>query len=367
MKKCGLICAFLVGFWFLGLSAGAQAGPVSADTAPTPVVTPQVQPAEQPQPAEENVGDYKKSTTSRAHGKDRLFLEIWSDTGWQETHFGVDMPGYRERDWVLSQNTIKAGYRFLLGNNWFLDPYLRLEVMYDFANHDSWNKYYWTNNEKWGPGARIRHEWKNEAEEQTSWFALNSFDWDALFLEYMMIEDSFDHGKDRLADTVPDDNFRIGTSFYNTASSKVFCKEKLSLFQECWGEWAYSTTDFYQKGLKDYYILMLQPKAGLKWQFEDFSLQPYYGADLTYDFGNQPWNKHEWLNTIQYGPGARFSFTDIWGHKGTTVHIYAEYLKSWWWSRVDPAEYANKADHDTRVGIELWLPFGSTKESITRL
>ena len=303
--------------------------------------------------------------------KDQLWIEIWNETAWHSTNFGVDSQYYKEEDWYRSSSNVRFGYRFPLkwqaeneDHGWFLDPYIRLDLEYDFGN-ESWNKYAWNNHQKYGPGIRLRHEFQNDPEEPANFFWINSMTND-FYIEYLRIMDSIDSNKDDQADIVPEDNFRAGLNSYIAATSKLLFNEHAKVFAEMWEDFGYSSTNFYQDNIEDYYILQLQPKLGLSWIFEDFSLQPYLFADLVYDFGQNDWNKHEWLNNVKYGPGFRVSFSDIYNRKGTNIRLFVEYTKIHYFERVDEAEYENKADKDVVAGIELWLPFGSTKNSVDR-
>ena len=47
-------------------------------------------------------------------------------------------------------------------------------------------------------------------------------------------------------------------------------------------------------------------------------------------------------------------------------YLYAEYVQIDYFSRVDAESYEFTADDDFRAGVEIFLPFGSTKDRLDR-
>jgi hypothetical protein len=134
-----------------------------------------------------------------------------------------------------------------------------------------------------------------------------------------------------------------------------------------WGEFAYESTNFYEDEKEDFFILTLQPKLGLKVRLCDVvSLQPYFGADFKTDFADETWNKKPWLNRIQYGPGVRLAFGNMDSLKNANIYLYCEDLSIDYLSRVNGDEYKYISKGDTRIGIQFWLPFGATRDSVYR-
>jgi hypothetical protein len=305
---------------------------------------------------------------ARAGVADRFWLEIWGDLAYRNTNFGLEAPfwdpGYRERDIVLTRGTAKAGLRFGVTEGLHLDPYLKLEAVGDWGN-DPWNDVYWNNHEKWGPGVRLRAEHVDPVGgSRFVWF--NNVTVDG-FVELLTIEDALDGAKDEVAEHVPSHNVRAGLSAWVSVISRRFLSDRLSLWGEMWGELAYESTNFYEEDKEDFYLLTLQPKAGLKWHLGRIvSLQPYYTLDLKRDLADEAWNREPWINAMQHGPGVRLAFGDIPGMKNASVYLYAEDLSIDHFSRVPESSYEHLAESDYRVGITFWLPFGATRESIVR-
>lgn len=296
-----------------------------------------------------------------------LWLEAWGDNTYRDTNFGMEnpfwAPDYKEEDFYVSLVTIKAGARLPLFKNIYLDPYLKFEITGDWGD-DTWNDAYWNNNEKWGPGVRLRYETNSGERGPDKCFWNINLD---LFSEYLMMEDAFDGSKDEIPDLVPKHNFRAGVGSWFSVDSKAVLNDVVSLWAEMWGELAYESTNFYEKEKKDYFILTFQPKLGVKIRISEVvSLQPYFGADFKTDFGSETWNKKPWLNNTQYGPGVRLAFGNIKGLKNANIYLYCEELSVDYLSRVDEMEYRHLADGDTRIGIEFWCPFGATRDSVYR-
>lgn len=290
------------------------------------------------------------------------WAEIWNLSDYRKTNFGQDQQYYTEDDFYLSRTAIKGGYRFKLAENWYADPYVGVDMIMDFAN-ESWNKYAWNNNQQLLVGARVRHEYKRGEAEADSFFYLDSLNFD-VYTEMAFITDSILNSKDDLASNVPDNDYRLGIAFYFTTLSQKFASETCSLFAEGFFRWYYASTNFGVDDEDDFFILRFEPRMGLKYELSSqWSLQPYFHFDLVYDFGSKDWNKNEWLNNLQYGPGIRLSYNDCFGVEGSSIKLYCVYLKASYFDRVPEAQIETKADDDTRVGLEFWFPFGATKGS----
>ncbi len=290
------------------------------------------------------------------------WAEIWGDTAYRKTNFSSDREPDKQEDFYIANFSTKAGGRFDIGERLFFDPYLAFDLNEDFGSR-TYNKFYWNNHTKYGIGGRLKYEYAENENRNNRALFFNNINL-AFFTEYLIMEDSWNGADDPVADGVPTENWRTGFSAWLSMDSRKF--GSFYLWAEAWSEWAYSTTNFQSDNCDDFYIFVFQPKFGLEWRFGTFSVQPYLTADLTYDFGSEPWNEASWLNHIQYGPGFRFSFGNFKALEGASFNIYAEYLKVEYFSRVDASQYRNQADEDFRAGIELWLPFGRTKGSVIR-
>ncbi|MDY7037032.1 MAG: hypothetical protein SV375_12830 [Thermodesulfobacteriota bacterium] len=310
-----------------------------------------------------NAEESKKDSTM----DDIFWMEAWSDNSYRDTNFGLENPfwdrDYKEKDFIISMLTVKVGGRLPLYKNIYLDPYMKFELIGDWGN-DMWNDVYWNNNFKWGPGARLRYEFKSSEQGTGSWFKNLNLD---IFSEYLTMEDSIDSSKNVIPDRVPNNNFRAGSSIWLSIDSRNTISDLVSFWGEMWGELAYESTNFYEAEKEDFYILALQPKLGLKFRLSNIvSLQPYFCADFKMDFADEKWNKKPWLNHIQYGPGIRLGFGNIKFLKNANIYLYWEDLSIDYLSRVSEDEYKYLASSDTRIGIEFWFPFGATKESVYR-
>jgi len=286
------------------------------------------------------------------------WLEIWSDLSYRKTNFAKDTPSSeQEDDFFIANVSAKLGWSFLLGKskNFFWEPYLKLEPAIDFGSHD-WNDAYWNNHMTWGPGLRLRYERK----KNILWFDNIIFD---VFSEYLWRERSVDSSKNDKRpkpDTVSSENGRVGISSWISSAEKHF------IWTEMWSELTYEHTHFSDNSDKeDFFILILQPKVGVKWKMrENLYFQPYYKLDVIRDFRDNTWNEDPLLNSVKYGPGIRLSLSNFW--EGANVRVYAEYLEQHYFSRVSDNKYKKLASDDLIAGIELWLPFGATRKSIIR-
>lgn len=291
-----------------------------------------------------------------------LWMEIWHDSTYRTSNFAAKNPSPAQEDFYLSQTSVDTGIRFAAGNNIFIDPYLTMDLALDLGSR-AWNKAYWNNNYKWGPGVRMRYERNDEDNKKGSYLWLKSMNVGP-FIEYLYQENSLDSSKDNIPGNVPDDNWRCGISTWMSFDSKK--SGRFGPWAEIWTELAYNKNNFYRNAYDDFYLLFFQPKIGVEWEFDHLAVQPYLKCDLSYDFGNSAWNKEPWLNNVTYGPGFRLSVSDIKPLKGAVFHIFTEYLMIDYFSRVNDASYANRASNDFRVGINIWLPFGVTRESTIR-
>jgi len=179
------------------------------------------------------------------------------------------------------------------------------------------------------------------------------------FVEILFLSRSFIAGKDGIPEDISKINLRTGFHSWISVDSKKF--SGFSLWGEMWSELSYNSSNFGKKGNKKYGIIVLQPKIGLKFKS---LLQVYCKLDLMVDIGGKEWNKEPWLNNIKIGPGIRTGNIKI--YDGSSIHIYAEYLDINYFSRVNPIKYQNLSSNVFRIGIELWLPFGTTKGSVIR-
>jgi hypothetical protein len=140
-----------------------------------------------------------------------------------------------------------------------------------------------------------------------------------------------------------------------------------NLWGEMWSDFTYGTTNFYQRGLDNYYILLFQPKIGASAKFGakdgiHISLEPYIKLDFAEDFGKEDWNKQLWSNNTTYGPGLRLVFDNYAPLKSASVKLFAETLSINYPERIG-SKADGRADSDFRAGINIWLPLGSSSWS----
>jgi hypothetical protein len=304
---------------------------------------------------------------------DRLFLELWSDNSYRTTNFGADepayreedyfQPAYREEDFLLSQLSLQAGLRTPLADSFYFDARLTFELTGDWGSKE-WNDAYWNNMATWGPGARLSYEASvEEDEERALW--VSDFNVE-LFADLLFSEDSPDHGKERIPDQDARDNFRTGLSVWAALDSREFFSGVMSFWAEIWAELAYESTAFAEEPAEDFYPLNLDVLAGPQFPVGKVAVQPYASFTLSRDLGSETWNKEPWLNNWTYGPGIRLSMGELLPITEADFYLYAEYLGVDYLSRVEEESYAYSADEDFRAGIELYLPFGATRERIQR-
>jgi hypothetical protein len=294
---------------------------------------------------------------------DAFWMEIWSDTSYRHTNFSSDEKDNKEEDFVITSLSLGTGFRFILANHLFLDPYLKFNLVGDWGRN-LWNDVYWNNYYSWGFGGRLRHEYeRNDNNKNPLW--VDSFSID-IFMEYLFIENSLDNSKDKLPSNLNSENFRSGFSSWLAINSKTFFNNEVSLWGEMWSEFAYESTNFADEDYKNYYILRLNPAIGLKKDLHKFSIQPYYKCSFVEDFGDKRWNKEPWLNNVEYGPGIRLSFEDLIPIDESSLHLYTEFMNIYYFGRVEKEKYEGTSEEDFRVGINIWLPLGATKGSQRR-
>lgn len=288
-----------------------------------------------------------------------LWTEVWANTSYRETNFGVERADYQEKDFFPTILSINTGIRLSIAPCLFFDPYLNIDVSEDFGNKP-WNRVFWNNKTVVGPGTRLRYEYEGKDEEK-GLFTLNSF-FLGIFTEYLFMFDSLNGSNDPIPDSVNSENLRIGMDSWISIESKGY--NALSLWGEAWGECSYNSTNFYLKENDNFYSLSIQPRIGIQYKHEKFSLQPYYKLHLSADFGDKSWNKEPWFNNIQYGPGIRLLFENFKVKEGMVLLIYAESLKIDYLSRVDESKCSNISSEDYRINIEMWVPFGAITKSV---
>jgi hypothetical protein len=153
--------------------------------------------------------------------------------------------------------------------------------------------------EKWGPGCRVRVEYKDDRVNGNDFFWINN-SMLGNFVEILFLSRSFIAGKDGIPEDISKINLRTGFHSWISVDSKKF--SGFSLWGEMWSELSYNSSNFGKKGNKKYGIIVLQPKIGLKFKS---LLQVYCKPDLMVDIGGKEWNKEPWLNNIKIGPGIR--------------------------------------------------------------
>lgn len=299
------------------------------------------------------------SIAQKNYKKDLFWTEIWSNTSYRKTNFGVEADSYKEEDFFITIISCNAGLRFPIAKWLFFDPYFNIDMSEDFGNK-TWNKVFWNNNMKFGPGLRLRYEYENKKEKKNLFRLNNSFV--GVFSEYLFMFESLDGSNDSIPDSVHSENLKVGIDSWIFIESKEY--NAWSIWGEAWSEFSYNSRNFYHKNTNDFYNLSMQPRIGIQYTHEKFSVQPYYKLHLSADLGDKSWNKEPWFNNIQYGPGIRLLFENFKIKEDLTLLIYAETLRIDYLSRVDKSKCNNIASKDCRINFELWIPFGSISKSI---
>lgn len=72
------------------------------------------------------------------------------------------------------------------------------------------------------------------------------------------------------------------------------------------------------------------------------------------------------MNNYTYGPGFRISLCETLPFENADFYLYTEYLQRDYMSRVDEQPYTDTADDEVKIGIEIYLPFGATRDRLQR-
>lgn len=296
---------------------------------------------------------------SQENEHDLLWMEIWGNSSYRKTNFGIKSDSYREEDFPLTILSCNVGLRFPLEKFLFFDPYFNFDTGEDFGN-DTWNKAFWNNNMKFGPGVRLRYEYENK-ENKRHVFRLNNF-FIGIFSEYLFMIESLNSSNDPIPDSVHTENYRMGVdSWISTETATI---NSMNIWGEMWAEISYNTTNYYFKDTHDFYNLALQPRLGIQYKHEKFSIQPYCTLHVSEDFGDKSWNKEPWFNSLQYGPGIRFLFENLRIKEGMVLLVYAESLRIDYLPRVDKTRCQDIHSEDVRICFEFWVPFGTITKGI---
>ena len=301
------------------------------------------------------------------------WLEIGSDIGYQRSNAWYAT----QKDFWISILAAKGGYRFDFKKIPFLyiDPYFKAELWWDLGNNDQ-NKFFWNNNLRYGPGVRVRAEYREKCEDDKEKIKdkkekchkdyniayplrVNYANLD-YFIEYLGIN-FIDRGQS-VPDNIPRNDFRTGLNSWVSIDNNInFGSTGLrgGIWFEMWGDLTYHSTNFFMDGKDNFNILTLSPKAGLRMAYGGVALEPYFRFDYVRDILDKDWNKEAWSNNTKYGPGIRLSLGGLTKRDNTSIYIYAEYVKIDYDSRVG-LKSAGLSTDDFRAGINLWIPFGAS-------
>ncbi len=295
-------------------------------------------------------------------GKARLFAEISMDNFYARTLFGADEEGYTEEDFYISQMSIQAGARFSPMENVYLDPYVTFEWVMDWGNR-AWNDVYWNNMAIWGFGGRVSYE-PDLDEGGNAFFWLSDFSL-GLNAEYLFNEDGFDSAKDRIPPDEASNIFGAGIHCWVSFDSREISPD-VNLWGEYSGQFLYERANYSERKSENYYVFSLDSRMGVQWKPGKIALQAYYRFNTQKDVGNQTYNKEPWLNSIVHGPGIRLSLGELLINETADLYLFTEYSEVDYLSSVEKDSYAGTSDNDLLVGIEIYLPFGATKDRIEK-
>ncbi|WP_242664221.1 hypothetical protein [Chlorobium sp. N1] len=230
--------------------------------------------------------------------------------------------------------------RHYLSEAFYLAPYGRVALTYDFGTRP-WNRSYWNNNQIFSGGVKLttEHSFMNTAEEYVGGVSAS------LFSEYQLMTSSFDSSKDPLPDGIAQQNVKSGLSFWFSHERPI--GRGFSIWTESWGELAWNTTAFSDRGEDDFLLGTLSSKVGAGVDVGKASFKPYFTVDLVNDFLDKDWNRVSWFNNVQYGPGIRIQ---LGRYLPGNVDLYAEYLF------VSYFDTPQNLDHDVKAGIACWFP-----------
>jgi hypothetical protein len=276
--------------------------------------------------------------------KDGPVFVLDGDAYYSKNNFDRDrdeLSGEKREGYYLASMQANLSLKHYLNESMFVAPYLNVIVTHDFGGK-SWNRSYWNNNQVFGLGASLgkEHDFLDEnGEYMGGWYAL-------FFSEYQVITSSIDASKNDIPESVSSGNFKTGASIWYDRKKTI--GNGIRLWTEFWGEMAYHSTYFNDKGEDNYLLATIAPRVGLSFDAGKIAVEPYVKAELLNDFLGEEWNREPWINYLQYGPGIRISLDRI---LTGNVSLFAEYLH---------VEYLDRKQEDVsddiRAGLIFWIP-----------
>ncbi|QEQ56981.1 hypothetical protein [Chlorobium phaeovibrioides] len=274
-------------------------------------------------------------------------VELHLESGMDAYYTKYNFDKTRDENDVLNGEgyALMSGYltldaRRYLSDSVYLAPFVSINVIHDF-NDRSWNRSYWNNNQVFGAGLKITKEFsfENKAQEWVGGMNMSAF------AQYELMTSSFDRSKDPIPSSVDKQNLKSGVNLWLERREKL--DDLFSVWTEHWGELAWNSTAFSDKGQDNFLLGTLSSKIGVGIDLGAVSLEPYFKADVVNDFLGRSWNKVSWYNNVLYGPGVRLALGKV---LPGTVSIYAEYLK------VDYFNDQQERTDDVRAGLTFWIP-----------
>jgi hypothetical protein len=274
---------------------------------------------------------------------DGIRLELGGGAYYSKNNFDRkrdDASGETREGYYLLSVPLTLSWKHYLDEHTYAAPYLDLAVTHDFGEA-SRNRHYWSNSQVAGVGFRLGTEHSYIGRNGEYLGGLYA----SLYSEYQVMSSSIDRSKQEIPEDNATENFKSGVSMWYSRSYPV--ASGTSFWTELWGEFAYHSTSFSQKGEGDYLLATVAPKVGVSFDAGKIAVEPYLKAELVNDFLGKEWNREPWLNYLQYGPGLRIALGKI---LPGNVYLYAEYL------HVGYFDKKQEASDDVRAGVSFWIP-----------
>jgi len=268
--------------------------------------------------------------------------------------------GERNEGYDLFSIPLQLRYNFILSDekrkdkSTYLAPYVNYTIRHD-VGCNSWNDVYWNNNEIAVVGVQIGHSmdfWypNYKAPKKTYMGGLNISLFSEYQRRYQWRKSGIYKSKDIIPSEVTPENQSTGVNLW---VKKIIGNNNLRAWGELWGQFAYQSTNFYEKeadnkSKNDYYIGTLAQKAGISYDLiKELAIEPYVTAICTKDFGRNQWNDKAYNNYSQYGGGLRIALNKILPGE---PYIYSEYL----W--VNDRSIKNQdRNNDLKIGFSYWV------------
>ena len=302
------------------------------------------------------------NTDSQAKSQEKGLKIILNLGDFYYSKYNFDMvkplSGEKNEDYTLLSFPLQLRYNFIINEeksqskSTFIAPYVNYTIRHDFR-HDSWNNKYWNNNQIDAIGLQFgtAHDYYIPSYKAKKKIYMGGL-YLSIFSEYQWRNSYFNKSKESIPSEVAPENFSTGINIW-LAHKKIIGNNNLRAWGELWGQFAYQSTNFYEKeadnkSKNDYYIGTLAPKAGISYDLiKELAIEPYVTAICTKDFGRNQWNDKAYNNYSQYGGGLRIALNKILPGE---PYIYSEYL----W--VNDRSIKNQdRNNDLKIGFSYWV------------